>query len=1047
MNGSSGHDGSLMSAVQSGMTHAVREVLQRGHYDLSERDSQKQTALHIATIEGYYDIVDLLLKYRAEVDSRADEDDTPLHWAARHGHVDIARLLVENGADLEARGTNQFTPLHWALFMGLLEPAEMLIAAGADVTAKDRNGKTAVHLATQVDLDEVIPKLVEGGVDVNKEDIEGETALYLAMEYRCAKTGKRLMALGAEVNSRGGMTHGQVPLHSACRGGRRDHVEFLLEVGADVNARDNLGQTALHVSIISNKDVVQVLIDHGADVSLKDNQGHTALIWAAYHGAYGHIQLLLQHGARAGDKDAVLEATASQHLALRIASGHKVQGDIEALKLLIQHEDDINQCGCWGATTLDILLCSEDRTVSGSLVRDVFLPYANEIKTDKSIYSIVPSYLQDTLHLHTTASALVSKLTYSDLREFLENLTSQRLKEFLSAKNFLNQTPVQVLFCQPSFKIECMVDKVKLLIQMGSDPQHVDFNGQTVYHLAALHHEQPIWEILPEEDATTDAVGKTPEQYAKIKQLLDEQKFASDESEDIKEFNDEILNTPIGEMRDLLKNWGSSTIRLNKEKRGDPDAFVHSLFNTKGLGVVESNKENEHIRAAMTDLISGICAGVGKRDPRFYCEPRPSGSAGPEATKVGKFNEMDFVVYLHTFMKGHEIHIHDRKESAVSLQPWHSDALGKTYLLDQDQYGRDTLTEVEDKYDRTYASLLVSPYGDMSAWLHPTENGLRLFSDFWHKGRWTRESEMNFKDEVYISHFWKLFLQELSISPILQHFPLTVETCVRRSGFVGTLHLIWHGQEIQFQRVSVDVLPACVQDDWIVLMRPRYWANTQIGHKAQEDRLQLSGAIRDRKLLLSMGKHVVDGYRVAKMMLNLFGKVQLASGRWVQAADIVQSYLLKTGLFWLLDPYEKYDEIYKPSNKSTMHLDPRLHVKRDFNHYSEESEILKGGTLDRDSVIYCRACEVLSSSPSLIRNLPRVQNAPMSQQYSASDDAALTRASRIWALRIYQMVRFIIINSPRLQLRTYFIPLQEVKTRDRRLAVRICNICEALLSD
>ncbi|MBQ8517058.1 MAG: ankyrin repeat domain-containing protein [Akkermansia sp.] len=68
------------------------------------------------------------------------------------------------------------------------------------------------------------------------------------------------------------------PLSFACRLGERrfDIVKLLLQNGANVNATDQLGATALHVNIDSPR-IVDLLLEYGADISAKDSSGRTVL--------------------------------------------------------------------------------------------------------------------------------------------------------------------------------------------------------------------------------------------------------------------------------------------------------------------------------------------------------------------------------------------------------------------------------------------------------------------------------------------------------------------------------------------------------------------------------------------------------------------------------------------------------------------------------------------------------------------------------------------------------------------------------------------------
>ena len=60
---------------------------------------------------------------------------------------------------------------------------------------------------------------------------------------------------------------GQTILHVAAENGHRDEVEYLIDFGFDVNARDSQGNTALHLAVSHGwEKMVEVLVDAGADV-------------------------------------------------------------------------------------------------------------------------------------------------------------------------------------------------------------------------------------------------------------------------------------------------------------------------------------------------------------------------------------------------------------------------------------------------------------------------------------------------------------------------------------------------------------------------------------------------------------------------------------------------------------------------------------------------------------------------------------------------------------------------------------------------------------
>ena len=86
----------------------------------------------------------------------------------------------------------------------------------------------------------------------------------------------KLLKLGADANAKN--KWGQTALHVGSRWGNIETVRLLIDNGADVNAKNKWGQTALHVgSRWGNIETVRLLVDNGADVNVEDYDGWTPI--------------------------------------------------------------------------------------------------------------------------------------------------------------------------------------------------------------------------------------------------------------------------------------------------------------------------------------------------------------------------------------------------------------------------------------------------------------------------------------------------------------------------------------------------------------------------------------------------------------------------------------------------------------------------------------------------------------------------------------------------------------------------------------------------
>lgn len=124
----------------------VVKFLLKSGVNVEDEDQYGQTAMfYLAQNEkDVRDIVDLLLKYGADVNHRSKEGSRPLD---RVVNPDVTKYLIKKGADVHTKTDDLYTPLHYAVMNDRLDVANVLLEAGIERDAKTAKGKDVRHFA------------------------------------------------------------------------------------------------------------------------------------------------------------------------------------------------------------------------------------------------------------------------------------------------------------------------------------------------------------------------------------------------------------------------------------------------------------------------------------------------------------------------------------------------------------------------------------------------------------------------------------------------------------------------------------------------------------------------------------------------------------------------------------------------------------------------------------------------------------------------------------------------------------------------------------
>jgi ankyrin repeat protein len=208
-----------------------------------------------------------------------------LFEAIQKGNADqVSRLLDGDPALLGARRSG-VSPLLTAVYYRQPAIVRILLERG---TTLDVFEASAVG-----DVGRLRELLAEDPARVNAFAADGFTPLGLASFFGHPEAARLLLAQGADPSLASHNAQRVAPLHSAVAGGNIEIVRELLERGADVHARQDLGFTALHgAAVEGGEETIRLLLDHGADPDAKNAAGKTPADLAREHGREKAVEVL-----------------------------------------------------------------------------------------------------------------------------------------------------------------------------------------------------------------------------------------------------------------------------------------------------------------------------------------------------------------------------------------------------------------------------------------------------------------------------------------------------------------------------------------------------------------------------------------------------------------------------------------------------------------------------------------------------------------------------------------------------------------------------------
>lgn len=268
-----GWDERLGRMVFEGNLDAVRVLLSTGG-TANSYTSSGAWMLSLAVLSRRPDMVRLLLEHGANPSSQdLILKLSPLAYAARAMHDEMVSMLVSAGGDLA-----EYDVLNNIVASCSVETVRMALARGAPVDVCGYGGETALHCAARredpVVLDLVLARVAPRTIDAMSDS--GDTALHLATRNHDATSARRLVDAGASIARRNNL--GYSPLHYALIHRHFQIAADLIHRGAPLNVVNHRGESELHLAVeVSAAGIVRLLLGRNVNVNARGTSPVTGL--------------------------------------------------------------------------------------------------------------------------------------------------------------------------------------------------------------------------------------------------------------------------------------------------------------------------------------------------------------------------------------------------------------------------------------------------------------------------------------------------------------------------------------------------------------------------------------------------------------------------------------------------------------------------------------------------------------------------------------------------------------------------------------------------
>jgi ankyrin repeat protein len=482
---------------------AVRTLIQQ-KADINAPQPDGATAIQWALFNNDLELTNLLIRAGANVKTANRDGATPLFLACESGNAAMIERLLQAGADPNEKSPQGDTPLMMASRTGIVDAIKVLLDHQADVNAKEKlRGTTALMWAVEQNHPAAVKLLVEHGADVRAITVAAKvaTTAYLAPQVRLRTTPAGAPSAGRPPAGAG---RGGPPGGRGGAGGRAgapppppvsDGPDESANLNEDVanfftGPPNDKGGGLTPLVFAAREDCIEcagILLDAGADVNQTTRYSWTPLLTATQNRHYKLASFLLDRGADAnisnkGGWSPLYLATDNRNIE---GGDYPVRtpdmDHLDFIKTLIDHGANINIRVCGSSSTA--AQCRGDSTETRTiftmqwLYEDGATPFLRAAQSgDVTLMKLLLAHGADP---QIATAHKVTPLMVASGIGWVEGVTYE---------------------WSPNESVEA----VKMLLDLGLDPNAVSDEGRTALHGAAHKGRNPVVQMLVEHGAKLD---------------------------------------------------------------------------------------------------------------------------------------------------------------------------------------------------------------------------------------------------------------------------------------------------------------------------------------------------------------------------------------------------------------------------------------------------------------------------------------------------------------------------------------------------------------